>query len=107
MLSRASIWVSQPGQRERGATIDSPRGTRWATTLAKLPSARPSSAKRRIPASIGAGAIVGPDVVLGAGAQVAAGARIRRSVVWAGARVEGEVNDAIVAVNGTVPSLDR
>ena len=58
-------------------------------------------------ARIEAGAVVGPEVVIGRGAVVAAGARIRRSVVWAGARVEGEVNDAIVTVHGTVPSLDR
>lgn len=58
-------------------------------------------------AVVGAGAIVGPDAVIGAGAQVAANARITRTVVWAGARAEGELNGAIVAVHGTVPSLDR
>ena len=33
--------MPQSGQRERGATIDSPIGTRWATTLRKLPAHRP------------------------------------------------------------------
>jgi NDP-sugar pyrophosphorylase family protein len=70
-------------------------------------------AEIREPVHVGAGvvvrpgAIVGPDVVLGAGAEVAEGARVERAVVWAGARVEGEVKDAIVTVHGTVGALDR
>src|SRR3954465_4125717 len=41
-LSRARISVPQPGQRERGRTIDSPFGTRWITTFKKLPITAPS-----------------------------------------------------------------
>src|SRR5829696_2026892 len=38
---QATGWP-QAGQREPGRTSDSPRGTRWMTTLAKEPKARPS-----------------------------------------------------------------
>ena len=41
MLSAAEIWASQAGQRDRGRTIESPRGTRWATTVTKLPILSP------------------------------------------------------------------
>jgi mannose-1-phosphate guanylyltransferase len=43
------------------------------------------------------GAVIGPDTVIGTGAHVAANARVTRSVVWAGARVEHDTHDAIVA----------
>lgn len=39
---------------------------------------------------IGAGAVVGPHVVVGSGAVIEPGARVERSVVWAGARLAGE-----------------
>src|SRR6266540_4464781 len=42
-LSRQAIGVSQAGQRDPGRTTDSRRGTRWMTTLANEPAARPSS----------------------------------------------------------------
>jgi NDP-sugar pyrophosphorylase family protein len=51
-------------------------------------------------AVIGAGAQVGPDAVIGAGARVEPGARVERAVVWAGARVQGDVEDAIVSAGG-------
>ena len=38
----------QTGQRERGATSDSPIGTRWATTLKKLPATAPRTAMKTI-----------------------------------------------------------
>ena len=37
MFSYQAIWWPQCGHRERGATTDSPRGTRWMTTFKKLP----------------------------------------------------------------------
>jgi len=54
-------------------------------------------------AVIGAGAVVGPDAVIGAGAEVAPGARVVRSVVWAGARVDADAIDVIVTTAGVVP----
>ena len=41
MLSRVAIGVSQPGQCERGFTIDSCRGTRQITTLRNDPTTSP------------------------------------------------------------------
>jgi hypothetical protein len=41
MLSRASIGVSQLGHRLLGATTEPPAGTRWTTTVRKLPMASP------------------------------------------------------------------
>jgi len=55
-------------------------------------------------AQIGAGAEVGPGAVIGAGAVVEGGARVARAVVWPGARARGEVADAIVTPEGTVPA---
>ncbi len=43
--------MPQFGQRDRGATIDSPSGTRWATTLRKLPAISPSRAMKTISAA--------------------------------------------------------
>src|SRR5436305_5003849 len=43
MLSRLRISVPQRGHRDRGATTDSPAGTRAATTVMKLPMARPNT----------------------------------------------------------------
>jgi len=57
-------------------------------------------------AVVGAGAVVGPETVIGAGAVVAPGARVERSVVWAGARAEGAIADAIVAAGGVVDAKD-
>src|ERR671923_44025 len=42
-LSRQAIGVAQAGQDEPGRTTDPCRGTRWMTTLANEPAARPSS----------------------------------------------------------------
>ncbi len=53
-------------------------------------------------AAVGAGAVVGPDTVIGAGATVAPGARVTRTVVWAGARAEGTLDRSIVARTGTI-----
>src|SRR5690349_13441529 len=44
MLSRLASSVPQPGQRERGDTTDSLRGTRWMTTFRNEPTARPRRA---------------------------------------------------------------
>jgi mannose-1-phosphate guanylyltransferase len=52
-------------------------------------------------ARVGDGAVL-EEVVLEAGAEVDAGARLRRVVVWPGARAEGEVSDAIVLPDGIV-----
>lgn len=49
-------------------------------------------------AAVGAGGVAGPLAVLGAGARVGAGGRVEASVLWAGARVEGE------ALRGTILS---
>jgi mannose-1-phosphate guanylyltransferase len=64
------------------------------------------SASLRPPVRIAAGAIiearaiVGPEVVLCAGARVAAEARVRRSVVWEGARAEGDLDGVVVTPEG-------
>jgi NDP-sugar pyrophosphorylase family protein len=54
-------------------------------------------------ATIEAGAVVGPEVVVGARSRVRAGARLERVVVWPDSVVEGEVRDAIVTPRGVVP----
>jgi NDP-sugar pyrophosphorylase family protein len=53
-------------------------------------------------ASIGANAVVGPYAVIGTGAVVEAGSSIERTVVWAGARVSGDVREAIVTAAGVM-----
>lgn len=53
-------------------------------------------------ASIGAGARVGPYAVVGTGAIIDAGTVLERTVVWAGARVNGVVRDAIVTAAGVM-----
>src|SRR6266542_4353396 len=45
MLSRASMVAPQCGHADRGATIDSLRGTRWITTERKDPNTKPKTAK--------------------------------------------------------------
>src|SRR5215208_3724195 len=45
-LSRQPTGSPQDGQHQAGRTIDSPRGTRWMTTLANDPKASPSSPAR-------------------------------------------------------------
>jgi NDP-sugar pyrophosphorylase family protein len=50
------------------------------------------------------GATIGPDAVIGEKAHVLAGARVERSVVWAGAVVGGEVKERVVT---TSPAPDR
>jgi mannose-1-phosphate guanylyltransferase len=57
-------------------------------------------------AVIGAGATIGPEVVVGSGANVLAGARLERCVVWAGAEVGGEVRDAIVSAGGILSASE-
>jgi hypothetical protein len=42
MFSNARIARPQPGQRDRGETIDSSRGRRWITTFRKLPMHAPT-----------------------------------------------------------------
>ena len=44
MLSRGAIGEAQAGQADPGRTSDSPRGTRWMTTLANDPKTRPKAA---------------------------------------------------------------
>ena len=46
------------------------------------------------------GAQVGPDVVVGRGSVVKAGANLTRVVIWPGATAEGELRDAIVTPRG-------
>jgi mannose-1-phosphate guanylyltransferase len=53
-------------------------------------------------AEIEAGAEVGPEVVIDAGARVAAGACLRRAVVWSGAVATGDLGDAVVTPTGVV-----
>jgi len=47
-------------------------------------------------ARVGAYAIVGPDVVVGAYADIAAGMRLRRTVVWARANIREDAENAIM-----------
>ena len=54
-------------------------------------------------ARIGAGAKVGPYAVIGAGATVARGVRVARTVAWPGARVEADLDGAIVTPAAVVP----
>jgi NDP-sugar pyrophosphorylase family protein len=54
-------------------------------------------------ALIEAGAVVGPNVVVGAGATVVRNARLANTVVWPGVVVEGEVLNAVVTKEGVVP----
>jgi hypothetical protein len=42
IFSDARIARPQPGQRERGDTIDAPRGSRWITTFRKDPMHAPT-----------------------------------------------------------------
>ena len=53
-------------------------------------------------ALIEAGAKVGPDVVIGAGATVSRNASIRRAIVWPGVTVQGDVADAVVTADGVI-----
>jgi NDP-sugar pyrophosphorylase family protein len=54
-------------------------------------------------AVIGARAVVGEDTVVGTGGNVAAEARLTRTVVWAGARAEGTLDRAIVTRHAVLP----
>lgn len=62
----------------------------------------------RPPVRIGAGAViearavVGPEVVVCPGGRVGQGARLSRSVVWDGARAEGELDGAVVTPEAVV-----
>jgi hypothetical protein len=51
IFSHARIWRPQPGQRDRGDTIDSPRGRRWITTFRKLPMQAPNMKAADAPAT--------------------------------------------------------
>ncbi len=53
-------------------------------------------------ARVASGARVGPGVVIGRGATVEPGTRIERSVVWPGARVSGDLANAIVTTHTTL-----
>jgi NDP-sugar pyrophosphorylase family protein len=57
-------------------------------------------------ARIGNGAVVGPGVVIGHDAEVAAGARLERAVLWPGTRVEGAHSDVIVSPAGILSARD-
>jgi NDP-sugar pyrophosphorylase family protein len=67
-------------------------------------------ARIQMPVRIGPGAVIeegatiGPDAVIGEKAHVLAGARVERSVVWAGVVVGGEVKDRVVT---TSPAAGR
>jgi mannose-1-phosphate guanylyltransferase len=67
-----------------------------------------ATAVLRPPVRIGAGAIIehgaqlGPEAVVGPGGGVAAGAHLRRTVVWDGARAEGDLVDAVVTPEGAI-----
>jgi mannose-1-phosphate guanylyltransferase len=50
------------------------------------------------------GAHVGPDVVVGKGARVEAGAHLERVVIWPGSVASGELRDAIVTPRGVFRS---
>src|SRR5687768_8547051 len=47
-LSRDRMGAPQLGHRERGRTIDSPRGTRWTATVRKLPKTSPNGSASRM-----------------------------------------------------------
>jgi mannose-1-phosphate guanylyltransferase len=70
------------------------------------------SASLRPPVRIGAGAIVearaivGPETVVCPGARIAADARVRRSVVWDGARAEGDLDGVVVTPEGPVGAVE-
>src|SRR4051812_45851904 len=81
--------VPHPGQRERGATTDSPRGTRWATTVRKLPKASPQTKTMRSAGAISAAADRGRSFHLDPGPE----ARVvvhQRDGVTAGFAVDAE-----------------
>jgi len=80
------------------------------TLLAHAPRPRsapaPPGLRLHPPVHLGPGLVLegpaelGPNVVVGAGAQVAAGARLANGLVWPGARVEGERSAGIWAPGG-------
>src|SRR5512142_2726047 len=70
-LSYQAMGAPQRGQRERGRTMDSPRGRRAMTTFAKLPSAAPRTGTQAT--TSGAGGVV-------------AGATLARALERLGAR---------------------
>ena len=67
-----------------------------------------ATAVLRPPVRIGAGAVVehgaqlGPEVVVAPGGRVAPGSHLVRTVVWQGARAEGDLADAVVTPEGVV-----
>src|SRR5437763_17137947 len=65
MLSRDTIWVPHTGHRDRGATTDSPAGTRDSTTVMKLPYARPNGIAIRMRTSVMAGTLADARIELG------------------------------------------
>ena len=82
---------ARPARRRRSGRGDR-RGARGCSSPAASRRARSS---RRAPRSARTWS-------LGAGARVAAGARVERAVVWPGAVVTGDVADAVVTPSGTV-----
>src|SRR5258707_2511285 len=56
MLSTAAMGVWQAGQRDRGEATDSPSGSRWMQTLAKLPMTRPNASAAKGQSAPGASA---------------------------------------------------
>jgi hypothetical protein len=59
-FSHARSCRPQPGQRDRGETTDSPRGSRWITTFRKLPMHAPT--RNAVEAAMTA-ALAGPAVI--------------------------------------------
>jgi UDP-3-O-[3-hydroxymyristoyl] glucosamine N-acyltransferase len=53
-------------------------------------------------ALIEAGAKIGPDVVVCAGGTVSRNAKLTRTIVWPGAIADGEINNAVVTLDGVV-----
>lgn len=52
MLSLGWTSVPHAGHRERGATIDCFRGTRWTRTVTKLPMTSPSRTAKTVRAAV-------------------------------------------------------
>ena len=79
-------------------------GTMWSLGDAKLPpNVRPPSFVGA-DVTIAADAVIGPYAVLGAGCRIAAGAEVRRSILWEGVSVDdgARVVGAILASNVSV-----
>ncbi len=77
----------------------------WNLLSGKVTLPHPPGAIRAVAPSarVEDGAVLGPEVVVGARSVVHAGARLDRVVVWPDSEVRGEVHDAIVTPRGVFP----